>query len=55
MIDSIAGVFRSENLDADYRQRSQELAIFAAKLVNLASKHGFAVVCINQVGYFYLF
>lgn len=49
VIDSIAGAFRSENLDVDYVKRSQEFHVIANQLLELGSKHEIAIVCTNQV------
>lgn len=49
VIDSIAGAFRSENLDVDYVKRSQEFQVIANKLLELGTKHEVAIVCTNQV------
>lgn len=49
VIDSIAAVFRSENLDADYVKRSKEFHVIATKLLELGAEHQIAVVCTNQI------
>ncbi|XP_044266175.1 DNA repair protein XRCC3-like [Tribolium madens] len=49
VIDSIAGIFRSESLDVDYKNRSQDFISIITSLNKLAKKYGFAVVCVNQV------
>lgn len=49
VIDSIAGAFRSENLDVDYVKRTHEFHIIANQLLELGSKHQIAIVCTNQV------
>lgn len=52
VIDSIAGVFRSENETANYTSRGQEIAHIAHILNTLNDKYNFAVVCSNQVSDF---
>lgn len=49
VIDSIAAIFRSENLDVDYVKRSQEFHIIVNKLLELGTEHKIAIVCTNQV------
>jgi RecA/RadA recombinase len=49
VIDSIAGVFRSENLDIKYPSRSQDFISITSKLNKLSKKYNFATICINQV------
>ena len=49
IIDSIAGVFRSENLDVNYSNRSQDFISTVVQLQKLSEKYNFAVVCSNQV------
>ncbi|XP_074025525.1 DNA repair protein XRCC3 isoform X2 [Leptinotarsa decemlineata] len=49
IIDSIAGAFRSENVDVNYTSRGRELCEIACKLNNLSDKYQVAIVCINQV------
>lgn len=49
IIDSIAAVFRSENLEVDYVKRSQEFHMIANKLLELGTENQIAVVCTNQV------
>ncbi|EFA04612.2 DNA repair protein XRCC3 isoform X2 [Tribolium castaneum] len=49
VIDSIAGIFRSETLDVNYKNRNQDFILIVTLLNKLAKKYGFAVVCVNQV------
>lgn len=49
IIDSIAGAFRSENIDVNYTNRSQELCSIASQLNKLGEMYGVATVCTNQV------
>lgn len=49
IIDSIAGVFRSDNIDTNYITRSQGLIQIANKLNELCLKYNAALVSVNQV------
>lgn len=49
VIDSIAGIFRSENKDVNYMERSWEINSIGRQLKELGEKFGFAIVCTNQV------
>ncbi|KAJ8940020.1 hypothetical protein NQ314_010851 [Rhamnusium bicolor] len=49
IIDSIAGIFRSENNDICYNNRSQDIGSISTTLHNLCNKYGVGIVCINQV------
>lgn len=49
VIDSIAGIFRSENLDVNYVSRSQEFYVIASKLIEIGDRFNVAIVCTNQV------
>ncbi|CAH0557096.1 unnamed protein product [Brassicogethes aeneus] len=49
IIDSIAGIFRSDNEDVVYSQRSQQFVKIATQLNNLSTKFNVCVVCVNQV------
>lgn len=49
LIDSIAGIFRSENLDVNYTNRSKEFQMISTQLIKLSETFNLAVVCTNQV------
>ncbi|KAJ8979545.1 hypothetical protein NQ317_017693 [Molorchus minor] len=49
VIDSIAGVFRSENENISYSNRGQDISNIAATLHSICDKFGIAIVCTNQV------
>lgn len=49
IIDSIAGIYRSENLDTNYMNRSKEFAIITSQLCRLGKKYDMATICVNQV------
>lgn len=53
VIDSIAGVFRSENMGVNYVNRSQEFHNIASQLNKLADKFEIVIVCVNQVSIFF--
>ncbi|KAB0804844.1 hypothetical protein PPYR_01814 [Photinus pyralis] len=50
VIDSIAGVFRSDSATVDYSQRSREFSTIVTSLNKLCLQYGIAVVVTNQVG-----
>lgn len=52
VIDSIAGVFRSENVEANYVTRSSNFNTIASKLIELGKSYKVAIVCTNQVSFF---
>ncbi|KAJ8916174.1 hypothetical protein NQ315_016313 [Exocentrus adspersus] len=49
VIDSIAGIFRSENNDICYTSRGQEIGLLASTLHRICDQYKIAVVCVNQV------
>lgn len=55
VIDSIAGVFRSENQDVCYSSRGQDIGLIAASLHGVCNKYKVGIVCVNQVSYFVTF
>lgn len=55
VIDSIAGIFRSENQDVCYNSRGQDIGIIASALHHICNKYKVGIVCINQVIYFITF
>lgn len=52
IIDSIAGVFRSENENTNYSSRGQEIIDIAHTLNILSEQYKFVVICSNQVNTF---
>ncbi|KAF5307793.1 hypothetical protein FQR65_LT06665 [Abscondita terminalis] len=49
VIDSIAAVFRSENVNVNYATRSQQFCIITSTLTNICNNYGVSVVTTNQV------
>uniref|UniRef100_A0A1B6KAH6 RecA family profile 1 domain-containing protein n=1 Tax=Graphocephala atropunctata TaxID=36148 RepID=A0A1B6KAH6_9HEMI len=49
VVDSVAGVFRSDYTAAESLQRARDLRAFASQLHLIANTHNIAVVCVNQV------
>ncbi|XP_018561322.1 DNA repair protein XRCC3 [Anoplophora glabripennis] len=49
IVDSIAGVFRSENNDICYSSRGQDIGIIGSALHHICYKYKVGIVCINQV------
>ncbi|KAK4880140.1 hypothetical protein RN001_008286 [Aquatica leii] len=49
VIDSIAGIFRSENVNVNYATRSQQFYTITSTLVKLSMDYGIAIVNTNQV------
>ncbi|KAK9879575.1 hypothetical protein WA026_006640 [Henosepilachna vigintioctopunctata] len=49
VIDSIAGIFRSDNLEVSYVNRSKQLNEIALILRQFGAKYCCVIICVNQV------
>lgn len=49
IIDSIAGLFRSENYVGNYKARGKQIIEIASSLQQLCDRHKIGIVCLNQV------
>lgn len=55
VIDSIAGIFRSENNEVCYTTRGQDIGVIASILHHVCHKYKVGIVCVNQVFHFNMF
>jgi RecA/RadA recombinase len=55
VIDSIAGLFRSEYDPGDAVNRAKDLQMVGGQLHKLAEQFRLAVICVNQVPFYHMY